>query len=336
MTKQEFLDKLKAKLLDAGLSNEVCDQRCEAISRGFSKLSVDEARQYFTETNINLIVQRLTGAPKPEEKPRQAAPDQPARSERTAPAGASAKSERTAPTGEPEKPEKTEKPEKAEKSAGGQPERKKAGDESSSTAPTPTIVIPKSDPKSGEKAVGKQDSDIAKVSGASDVIFVSRAARDGSGKHGLFGGIDDSIMSQGSSNPKLLLAAILVLCAPMALFLVFGVLGLSLGVALAMASVILAVVCIIAAVVCGGSILAILSLIYGITQIISEPRYVGFHEIGLAMLFAGVTILISVLLYNVAVRLIPFLYKLIGKGLRTLAVKIRKLLSLAWKGCKSL
>lgn len=316
MTKQEFLDKLKASLLETGLSEEVCDQRCEAISRGFSKLSEDEARQYFTDANVRLIVRRLTGGSNPPE----AKPN---------------------PAGKPAEPARPRPPRgEAEKPGSAPSEGKKPADASGSSgspAPAPTIVIPKSDTKSGGKNAGRQDSDIAKVSGANDVIFVHRAAAgDAAGKHGLFGGFDDSLMSQSSPHPKLLLAAIIVLCAPMVLFLVLAVLGLSLGVALVMASVILGVVCVIAAIVCGGSILAVLSLIYGITQIISEPRYVGIHEIGLAMFFAGITILISVLLYNVAVRLIPLLYKLIGKGLRILIAKGRKLLSSVWKGCKSL
>lgn len=313
MTKQEFLDKLKSKLLSAGLSEEVCDQKCAAISRGFSKLSEDEARQYFTGANVDMIADRLIqGDPKQHEKPQ------------SSPVSASS-------------PKPTE-PKTAQPRSGSvmQPESGKGG-ESASPAAAPTIVIPKSDGKTPGKSGGKQDSDIAKVSGSADVVFVNSPSSSGSsGKRGLFLSIDDSVMSRGSQNPKLLLTVIIILCAPMFLFCAFAVLGLSLVIALAMASVILAVVCVIAAIVGGGSVLATLSLIYGITQIISEPRYVGLHEIGLAMLFAGITILISVLLYNVAVRLIPFIYKLIGTGLKTLGKKVKALLVLAWKGCKSL
>lgn len=306
MTKQEFLDKLKSKLLEAGLTEEVCDQRCTTISRGFSKLSEDEARQYFTNANVDMIAERLL-------KGKHSASDKP----------------QSKPSELQKQPDPT-----------GNPADSKNATAQSSPEPTPTIVIPKSngDKSDAAKLPEKQESDITKVSGSGDVVFVSHSAvgKEGGGKRNLFISIDDSVMSKGSSHPKLLLAAILALCAPMTLFIVVSILGLSFGVALVMASAILAVVCVIAAIVCGGSILSAVGLIYGLTQIISEPRYVGFHEIGLAMIFAGVTILVSVLLYNVAVRLIPFIYKLIGKGLKILFKKIRELVLLAWKGCKSL
>lgn len=312
MTKQEFLDKLKSKLLEAGLSEEVCDQRCATISRGFSKLSEDEARQYFTNANVDMIVDRLlNGNPKSSVKPQNKTTEPPKPSE---------------PIKKPEPPK--------------QPANGKSTNAVDTSEATPTIVIPKSNGKGQDTAKGadKQSSNIAKVSGSDDVVFVSHptSGQEGTGKHSLFISIDDSVMSKSSQHPKLLLAAIIALCAPMFLFVVLSILGLSLAIALVMASAILAVVCVIAAIVCGGSILSAVGLIYGLTQIISEPRYVGFHEIGLAMVFAGATILISVLLYNVAVRLIPFIYKLIGKGLKILFKKIRELTVLAWKGCKSL
>lgn len=321
MTKQEFLEKLKQKLLDAGLAPEACDQRCAAISRGFSKLTEDEARQYFTPANVDMIADRLL---------EQAGRKQsgPVQSKAAADPKESEQSKETA-----QKDEQTKEPDKKEE----QPEVNVISDGNST--PKPTIVIPKSKGKTpgSEKEGEKSDSETPKASGSGDVVFVNKPnAGAGTAKRGLVLTIDDSVMSRGSGHPKLLLAAIIALCAPMALFLVLSVLGLSLGIALLMASTILVVVFVIAVVVCGGSILAVMSLIYGITQIISEPRYVGLHEIGLAMLFSGVTILISVLLYNLAVRLIPFIYKLIGIGLRKLYKNSKNLMIQIWKGCKSL
>ncbi len=193
----------------------------------------------------------------------------------------------------------------------------------------PTIVIPKqkgeTHPKSG--------SDTKKTTQNSDILIVKERekTRPQSGIKGRHKGRDDD-----GRHPRLLLWLLALLCAPSILLVIALIIGSTLAIAIAMAGMIIALVTVIAAVVCGGSVLSIAALIYGITQIISEPRYVGLHEIGLAMVFAGATIAVSIVLYNIAVRLIPFLYKLIGKGLVLCRKKIKVWAVAAWKGCENL
>lgn len=193
----------------------------------------------------------------------------------------------------------------------------------------PTIVIPKPDGKT-QKANEAETKSPAK---SSDILIVKdrEKARSHMSKGGKRKGQDDD-----GRHPRLLLWLLALLCAPSILLVIALIVGSTLAIAIAMAGMIIALVTVIAAVVCGGSVLSVAALVYGITQIISEPRYVGLHEIGLAMVFAGATIAVSIVLYNIAVRLIPFLYKLIGKGLVLCRKKIKIWAVAAWKGCENL
>ncbi|MGM9681152.1 MAG: hypothetical protein ACI3XR_06565 [Eubacteriales bacterium] len=311
MTKQEFMDLFKQRLLSKGVSEKICAEKCRTVKAGFDKMSPEDAQKCYNTANVDMLVDRIVAQIEKESSTVVSTP--------------SAEPEKSEPTADKSKTE-------PEKSASAE-----SGD--SSEMPKPTIVInrPKESEASDTTAPVKQEERPQRNTGSGDVIFVSNTISEkNSSKNKRHRAIDDSLMSEGSKHPRLLLALMALLCAPSILLIVFAILGISLGLAVCMAGVILVVVCAIAAIVCGGSVLSVAGLIYGISQVISEPRYVGFHEIGLAMVFAGGTILISVLLYNIAVRLIPFLYKLIGIGLRKGFKKAKEWAILAWKGCENL
>ncbi len=67
----------------------------------------------------------------------------------------------------------------------------------------------------------------------------------------------------------------------------------------------------IATVACGTA-LALVGIIYGATQCF-KALPIGLFEIGVGIALGGVTMLVSVLLYNIAIRYIPRLYKLVGR-----------------------
>ncbi len=67
----------------------------------------------------------------------------------------------------------------------------------------------------------------------------------------------------------------------------------------------------IATVACGTA-LALIGIIYGATQCFKAVP-IGLFEIGVGIAVGGVTMLVSVLLYNIAVRFVPKLYKLINR-----------------------
>ncbi len=61
-----------------------------------------------------------------------------------------------------------------------------------------------------------------------------------------------------------------------------------------------------------GAALSLVGVIYGITQLfVSFP--VGLYEIGLGVMIAGVVMFCGILLYNVAIRLVPWVSRLVAK-----------------------
>ena len=268
MTKQQFLTQLKDKLMSKGLSESDADARCNAISRNFEKISETDAAKYYTESNIDMIVTKIT------------------------------KSVET--------------------------------DTSTHPVQAPTIVIPKGE--STNKIKESTDNSL-KTAKTDDVVIIKNGNEKSEAKN-RFSSI--KVDNDSDQHPRLLLWILAILCAPTLFLVVFTILGLSLSIAVAMAGLIILLVTAIAAIVCGGSGLSAIALIYGITQIISEPRYVGLHEIGLAMMFAGITIAVSIILYNIAVRFIPLLYRLIGKALRVGWKKLKHFAVAAWKECENL
>lgn len=320
MTKQEFMDALRQKLLSKGISEKICAEKCQTVLTGFDKMSPEEAQKCFTMANVDMLVNRIVPQVGKEQEGT-AAPKKPSAAAPSTPVQESKKAETPAET-------------KTQEGSAMAP-----AENDSSATPKPTIVINRSKESEGTEATpsAKPEDHPQRNTGSGDVIFVSNTIQErGGAKSRRRRTIDDSLMSEGSKHPRLLLALMTLLCAPTILLIILLILGVSLALAVCMAGIILLVVCAIAAIVCGGSVLSVAGLLYGISQVISEPRYVGFHEIGLAMIFAGATILISVLLYNIAVRLIPNLYKLIGLGLRKSFKKAKEWAIIAWKGCENL
>ncbi len=79
----------------------------------------------------------------------------------------------------------------------------------------------------------------------------------------------------------------------------------------AVTAVIVALCVLMAATVALGTALALIGIIYGITELSTLP--IGLFEIGFGIAIGGATMLVSVLLYNVAIRFAPKLYKCLNK-----------------------
>lgn len=72
-----------------------------------------------------------------------------------------------------------------------------------------------------------------------------------------------------------------------------------------MAVVIIASVAVLVAITAGGTVVSLLGLIFGVIEMISCLP-VGLYECGLAVMIGALTMFVSILVYNFAVRLIPF------------------------------
>lgn len=66
------------------------------------------------------------------------------------------------------------------------------------------------------------------------------------------------------------------------------------------------------AVVACGTALALVGIIYGVTRCFKNLP-IGLFEIGVGIAVGGVTMLVSVLLYNIAIRFVPRLYRLVNR-----------------------
>ncbi len=124
-----------------------------------------------------------------------------------------------------------------------------------------------------------------------------------------------------SSTFKLLAAASLPITIPLAVvfFASFGVLWLAI-IALMVAAV--GAVVMFAA---GGAAVSLVGIVFGVIQLFSDSVAVGVYEIGLGVTVIGVVMLVCILLYNLAVRLMPFLMKLVFKLFKYTILKLKEL-----------
>ena len=76
-------------------------------------------------------------------------------------------------------------------------------------------------------------------------------------------------------------------------------------------ALILLLVAALAVAVALGSAVSLIGIIYGIVQIFSAGAItaVGLYEAGMGILAAGITMLVGVLIYNAAIRFVPFIMK---------------------------
>ncbi len=135
------------------------------------------------------------------------------------------------------------------------------------------------------------------------------------------------------NTPSLLFTILTFLSFPLILFAAFVVITALCSIYFALAALVIAIVAAIIMIVCGGGLVSIVALIYGATQVMQVPRYVGIHEIGFALIVIGATLLSSVLLYNVAIRLIPWVLEKAAVIFKLIVVRLRRLSEKAKKGC---
>lgn len=137
-------------------------------------------------------------------------------------------------------------------------------------------------------------------------------------------------------HPKLLTALLGILCAPTIILLLGVSFGVFAALFIALAAAILLIALAIIAIVGGGSVISLASLLYGATQLLTTAKYIGLHEVGFGLLVAGITMAASILLYNIAVRLIPYLFQKIAQLTKLFAKKLVGIAKNAVKGCEQL
>ncbi len=146
--------------------------------------------------------------------------------------------------------------------------------------------------------------------------------------------LPDYIEEEPAPNSRMfwiLFAASLPLTIPLALA------GLALFVILwgALAALIIGSVAALVAVAAGGTALSLVGIIYGVIQLFNSFP-VGLYEIGLGVTVAGAVMFVGILLYNFAIRLMPWVIRQTARLLRYLIRRLRVLFNFLRRECAKL
>lgn len=125
------------------------------------------------------------------------------------------------------------------------------------------------------------------------------------------------------------------LSLPVTAGVILSVLLLFGGVYLALLAAIVAMLGGLILMAAGGTALSLVGIIYGITQLFSHVP-VGLYEIGLGVIIGGSAMFSGILLYNVALRLIPYVIRKLGVFFVYLCRQTKKLFLLAKGACVKL
>ena len=86
-----------------------------------------------------------------------------------------------------------------------------------------------------------------------------------------------------------------------------------------------------------GSTIALTGIIYGIMQLVTAVSAApGLYEIGLGTIIAGISMAGGILIYNIAIRLIPLLIRWLGTLFRFCTGKLKDLFHMAKEACYKL
>lgn len=280
MNRQEFVDTLRKKLLDAGFSDEYASKQCSALQNKLLELPDSTADEYTTEKNLDIVVKKLI---------------------------AQDGKERKAPV--------SSAPKTAMPNAGAQRSTSNKAPSQNAPASTKEQEVPFS-----------SDNDV-------EIVQAPTAARPPKARRSADKPDEQYVTCD---RPKLLTALLGILCAPTIILLLGASFGVFAAIFIVLAAAILLIALGIIAIVGGGSVISLASLLYGATQVLSTPKYIGLHEIGFGLLVAGATMAASIILYNIAVRLIPFLFEKIAQLTKLFAKKLVSIAKNAVKGCEQL
>ena len=115
------------------------------------------------------------------------------------------------------------------------------------------------------------------------------------------------------SRSRALFWGILIVCIPFLAVLAAVCVAIYLLFWLVLALLMIFIIAALIAFVAAGASVSIIGIVYGVIQIIKGLTPVGLFEIGLGIVVAAVVAFIGILIYNVAVRLIPFAMKMLAK-----------------------
>lgn len=332
MTKQEFLTAFENSLRSEKVTPEFVEEQVKLLSEKLEALPEEEFQKSSGDENVSMLVRssveeylartRQTSAPVSKQLDADNAETIIVETRKINPPAKEPKAEN--------KPKAEEK--KAEPAADTMPVKKPEpkADDTMPVKKAETAPVKKAETKTKDtKNKTKSNDDIVSM----DMRPAPKTSKASSEKKGFFASLFEKAEANSSS---LLFTIIMILSFPLLIVLAFLCIGTLVSLYFALAAVILALVLLIIFIVCGGTLTSLVALLYGATQVMQAPRYVGIHEIGLAFIILGCTILISVLLYNLAVRFIPWILSKASVLFKFLLTKLKLLVEKLRKGCENL
>ena len=145
---------------------------------------------------------------------------------------------------------------------------------------------------------------------------------------------DGLSISDHNEHAKLIFILCMILFTPLALVVALAVIALFL-IVLAFTLLVGGVMGIaLIGIVAAGVVLAFVGAAYGLISMLTAEGFAlvaGQYELGLSLAIAGVTIILSALLYSGITDLVPFIIKKLGQFFKFLAIKVKKLISWLYK-----
>lgn len=109
---------------------------------------------------------------------------------------------------------------------------------------------------------------------------------------------------------------LLVVTIPIAVALILTAFVLYLGFWVALALAMIACIAVLVVFVAVFALISIVGIVYGVVELITGNMPVGLFEIGLGVMVGAAVMFIGILVYNFAVRFIPFIMKLLARLFR--------------------
>jgi hypothetical protein len=129
----------------------------------------------------------------------------------------------------------------------------------------------------------------------------------------------------------------LVLLIPLLIILVVAITLLFLALYAAVVALVIAFSVALVVIAAVGTALSLMAIIFGIIQLVQGAAVpIGLYEIGLGIAAGGITLGVSILLYNFIVRLAPFLFKKMFVLYKFLFRQLTKLLGFVKGACSKL
>lgn len=119
--------------------------------------------------------------------------------------------------------------------------------------------------------------------------------------------------NNGSDAKTILLKILFCIAIPVAVILAAVVFAAFMVVVIALGCAAIAVIAALVAIVTVGCSVALIGVIYGAYKIVVGAVPVGLYEIGLGITLGGSVMLVGVLMYNAAIRLVPFIIRKLGQ-----------------------